>query len=142
MNRTAAQSTAVPRWTRSLLPGGLLGDNDGGGSETGTRPSRSLRDWIADVIVFLGSTGLGAVFLGSTWRYHSTPIGILDLVSGLVACLSLWMRRSRPLAVALLTVLLSTFSTMSAAAALIAIFNLAVYRDLRTLAAVTAVSLV
>jgi signal transduction histidine kinase len=143
MNSTAPQSSAVPRWTRSLLPGAMLDDGDTtGDGNTRVAPPRSLRDWVVDVIVITVSIGFGGLVLGMTWRHHATPIAILDLVGGLIACLALWVRRSRPLGVTLLAVLLSSFSAMSAGAALVAIFNLAVYRGLRTLAAVTAVSLV
>lgn len=104
--------------------------------------ARSLRDWVVDFIVIVGSLGLGVIVLEATWHKHGTLIAILDAGVGVAACLSLWVRRTRPLSVAFFALSVSLFSAMAAGATLVALFNVAVRCRLRTLAAISAFSVV
>ncbi|HEX8496564.1 MAG TPA: histidine kinase dimerization/phosphoacceptor domain-containing protein, partial [Actinomycetales bacterium] len=105
---------------------------------------RSLRDWVVDVVLFVVSLLSGAgVVAEVVTATVSAPAGwrvAADLIGGLVACLALWGRRRWPVHVAVLTALLSMFSTSSVIAVAAALFTVAVHRPRRTLAAVTALN--
>ncbi|MFI7586934.1 sensor histidine kinase [Spongisporangium articulatum] len=104
-----------------LLPGSLLGEGTG---------RRSGRDWVVDLIAFWAAVGVGlAVFVGSP-DLHEKPRWFLalDLVGGIALCLALWWRRAYPTQIAWAAALLGAFSAMSAGAALVALFSVAVHR--------------
>jgi signal transduction histidine kinase len=77
----------------------------------------------------------GALFLSVSLRSVAghVPTGQtgVDVACGVLACLALWWRRPWPLQVALVCVLLGTFSSSAGAAALFAMFSLAVHRPVR-----------
>jgi signal transduction histidine kinase len=124
-------ATRDGRWQRILLSGGLL-------EPVGGR--RTIRDWVVDVTIFGIAVAAGIFVLASTWERHSALVLVLDIVLGSGACLALWLRRERPLAVTLLAVALSSVSALAAMATLPAIFNAAIRLPLRRLAGVTALA--
>jgi signal transduction histidine kinase len=63
------------------------------------------------------------------------------VVLGVVACLSLWVRRRHPLSVALFAVPASTISALAGGATIVAVFNAALRASPRALAAITALSI-
>ena len=67
-----------------------------------------------------------------------TPQLVVDAACGSLACLSLWWRRRWPLGVAVLCVLLGTFSASATIAGLLALFSLAVHRSARPVLLVAA----
>lgn len=115
-----------------MLPGDLV---EAGGD-------RSVRDWLADILVFLAATAIGLPALRDLWPDRGTAINALDVALGSGACLSLWARRSRPVAVALFATAVSAFSALALGAALIAIFNAAMRGRVRPLFAVAVAALV
>jgi signal transduction histidine kinase len=127
MTGSATHGADVPRWQRHLLPGDVLRAPGG---------RRSTRDWIVDVVMFLLAGVLGAYVLAETWPQHGRVGAILDIACGTVACLALWVRRSRPVAVAVLAVVLATVAASAAGASLGALFNLAIRGSPGELAAV------
>jgi signal transduction histidine kinase len=132
MTASTNAQTEVPRWQRALLPADLF---------VATAGRRSLRDWLVDTLVFVVALGVGALTLSSIWDDHSKAGAALDIVLGLIACIALWWRRSRPLAVALVAVSLSAVAGMAGGAGILAVFNLAVRGPVRALAAVAALSI-
>ncbi|OMQ15935.1 sensor histidine kinase, partial [Modestobacter sp. VKM Ac-2676] len=137
----------------SLVPAHLLADPgadperspDTGSSTAGRRRvRRSVRDWAVDLAAFLASVLTGLLFVGSALSQSvPPPDGLLfaDLVLGSVGCAALWLRRRWPVGVAIGLSLLASFSDMSAAACLFALFTVAIHRRWPTVAAVTALSL-
>jgi signal transduction histidine kinase len=114
-----------------LLPGELRDAPDG---------RRSPRDWLVDVALFVAAAAGGAILLADTWSQHGELAGVVDVCAGVVALLALWVRRSRPVAVALLTLSAAIFSGLAAGASLVALFNAALRADRRSFAAVAALS--
>jgi signal transduction histidine kinase len=115
-----------------LLPGELRDSPDG---------RRSARDWIVDVALFVLAAGFGLVLLGATWQEHAELAAAFDVAAGIVSLLALWFRRSRPLAVAVLTLSAAVLSALAAGAGMVALFNAALRTSRRTLAALVVLSL-
>jgi signal transduction histidine kinase len=133
MSEPASEQFSVPRWQRPLLPGALLEDGTG---------RRSARDWVVDVVMFVLAIGIGAGVLAATWGDHSTLEAVIDIAVGVVCCLSLWVRRSHPAAVAVLTAVASIFSAAAAGPAILALFNAAIRTSARTILALVGISAV
>ena len=89
-----------------------------------------------DVLGCFLAAALGALFLSPTLRSSVDPLPpaevVLDISCGALACLSLWWRRRWALAVALICLVLGTFSISATPAGLIALFSLAVHRPVRS----------
>jgi len=121
------------RWQRALLPGDVRGDGSGG---------RSPRDWFVDVVGFLLAVGIGLVVLADSWDDHSTAMRWVDVGVAIVACCSLWWRRSHPLAIALATGIPSCVLGGPAGAGLIAAFGAIIRVPGRWVALLTALGIV
>jgi signal transduction histidine kinase len=105
---------------------------------------RTARDWSVDAAAFVIAAALGALTLStalndSTNSLTSTQVA-LDAVLGLVCCLSLWWRRRWPFEVALICVLLGTFSTAGTVAGVLALASLAIHRSVQPVLAVAVLS--
>jgi signal transduction histidine kinase len=126
-----SEPTSVARWQRRLLPGELVETVDG---------RRSARDWVVDVFLVLAALGIGAASLEATWEDHSDAMVVIDIAAGIAVSLALWVRRSRPLEVAVAAVAVASFSTMAGGAAPIAVYNVAVRSSRRALLGVAALA--
>jgi signal transduction histidine kinase len=106
------------RWQNALLPGELREHSDG---------SRSARDWIVDILMYLIAIGVGAAVLADSWdaHAHSDLMKLVDVVLGVICLVALWWRRSHPGAVGVLTAAASIVSAAAAGPGLIAGFNVA-----------------
>jgi signal transduction histidine kinase len=96
---------------------------------------RTARDWSFDAGAFVIAAALGAATLSftgdfTTDRMTSEQVAI-DAALGALCCLSLWWRRRWPFGVALVCVLLGTFSTSGTVAGLFALSSLALHRYIR-----------
>jgi signal transduction histidine kinase len=96
---------------------------------------RTARDWSVDAGAFIIAAALGALTLSVTGdvtanRMTSAQV-VTDVVLGALCCLSLWWRRRWPFGVALVCVVLGSFSTFGTVAGLFALFSLAVHRHVR-----------
>jgi signal transduction histidine kinase len=120
MSVTASDEPTVPRWQRALVPG---------------HGRRSARDWAVDVVMFGLAIGISLLLLKSTWSDHSTIEAVIDIAVGVVCCLSLWVRRSHPTPVAVLTGVCSIFSALAGGPAAFALFNATVRTSARTIVA-------
>ncbi|GAA1111079.1 sensor histidine kinase [Nocardiopsis composta] len=98
---------------------------------------RTAREWALDVLAFLFAVGwAGLVVLA--YELDDAPLAtpgwaaVADFYGWAAGCLLLWARRSRPVPVALATVLLSAVSGTAAGAMLVALYGAAVRRPPRT----------
>jgi signal transduction histidine kinase len=107
------------------------------------RPKRSRRDWLVDGAFFAGALFVGALVLGNVVKREDIPDGLVfaDLAGGLVACGLLWVRRRRPVHVAIAISVIGAFSSFSSGAGIVALFTVAVHRRYAVVAAVTAFGL-
>ncbi len=111
MSSEPAQSSGRPAlWWHVFT--GTEWDERGGGRPAG--------DWAVDAALFGFAVVLGALALGYVWHSHGVVVNALDLAFGVLACLALWVRRSRPGAV-LATIAAAAFSPLAAGAGLVAI---------------------
>ena len=102
---------------------------------------RTARDWVVDVVLFAVAVGLGGVALAESLPNHGPATRALDIIVGTAACLSLWVRRRRPVAVAIFTVGASAFFALAAGAGLVALFNAAIRASRRALLGIVALAL-
>jgi signal transduction histidine kinase len=126
-----------------------LGDRDReqgmNASATASAPRRRPRDWVVDTCLFL-LVSLAALLtaVGRVEDATQPEPGWLfaaDIVAGALGCAGLWLRRRWPVGVAVGLIALSTFSELVAAAMVVALFTVAVYRPPRTTGAVFALSM-
>src|SRR4051812_45148696 len=108
-----------------LLPGGLV-------LEPGAT-KRTLRDWLVDVAMFMLAAAIGVFVVLDARDRHTELLWVAELVFGPVALMALWWRRSHPVAVGAIAIVLSAFSGLAAGAAVAALFNLAVRGSRRAL---------
>ncbi|WP_206330474.1 sensor histidine kinase [Modestobacter sp. KNN46-3] len=137
----------------SLVPAQLLGDpgavperspDTTSGTGRRRRVRRSVRDWAVDVAAFLFAIAFGMVVVGITLSEpgpHPDALIAADVLAGSIGCLLLWWRRRWPVGVAVVLALIGSFSDMSGAAVLIALFTVAVHRRLPPVLAVTGLNL-
>ncbi|MDX3231390.1 sensor histidine kinase [Streptomyces sp. ME19-01-6] len=113
-----------------------------GGERVRTR--RTLRDWIVDVCCI----SIAAVFSLTACESMATDPSVsdealfADLMTGVAACLALWLRRRRPVGLALVLLAAGVVSFYVAGPLLVALFTVAVHRPLRTVVWVGGVALV
>ncbi|MBJ7354903.1 MAG: sensor histidine kinase [Thermoleophilaceae bacterium] len=115
----ATQAITNPRaaWKQAILPG----DFQSLSSESG----RTARDWVVDWVLFLLSSGFGVLFSldqgGTLW--------LLNAAGGAIACVSLFWRRSHPLAVGIIASVGSCVSGAAGLAWLVILYNSALRLD-------------
>jgi signal transduction histidine kinase len=141
MGAIATTGPAAP--SRSARLQSLLTATDGERRERAQRPTaRSRRDWIVDAACFLIAVAGGIYGPGALLENGAEPssaAAALIVLAGVVACLSIWLRRRWPIAVGLLTVVLGSISPAAGGASLIALFTVAVHR--RSVEAIALVAL-
>ncbi|MEV0417731.1 sensor histidine kinase [Streptosporangium canum] len=109
-----------------------------------TTPRSGLRDWAVDIGLFLLAAAYGVLMASMRLEAPSPPprwLFNLDQLTGALGCAALWLRRRRPVELALVLVALSAFSELVAGAMLVALFTVAVHRPPRTTTAVFTLSL-
>jgi signal transduction histidine kinase len=132
----------LSRWQRSLLPAMLGADHADRGDSEGVDVKRSLRDWIVDIVLFVGALGLG---VGGVWTDHtttSTPLLVLDAAMTVPTVGALWVRRRYPWAVCLIAIGGAAVSNGASGAALAAMFSAAIYCRQRRVATLFGLSLI
>jgi len=105
-------------------------------------PRRTRRDWYVDSALFLAAIGFGSAALSTS--YHHGLRGALfyiDLVVGVVVCLSLWWRRRWPFELGLASAPLLAISSFAGPAGGIILFTVAAYRRWQQVALVAALQL-
>ncbi|MFI7613211.1 sensor histidine kinase [Nonomuraea terrae] len=120
------------RWA---LPSVLLGDGLEG------RPvRRSTRDWIVDVAMFLVACGITFLSLVEM-KPQPEPLLAVEQVTGALACVAVWLRRRWPVALSLVTGLLSSYLELVGGASVVALFTVAVHRPFKISGPVTLLNL-
>jgi signal transduction histidine kinase len=117
----------LPRWHRWLLPAILGAEDAGRDASGGSDLPRSLRDWLADIVLFGFAVLVGLAFLVSVHDRVSSTVFAIDVVLMIPASLSLWVRRRHPVAVGWLAVGVALVSDGAAGAAFVALFTVAVH---------------
>nr|WP_157530247.1 hypothetical protein [Microtetraspora niveoalba] len=110
------------RW---LLPSVLLGEGEG---ERPTR--RTTRDWVVDTALFLVACGLTLASAPDIAGEAGAYIAV-EQVLGALSCAAVWLRRRRPVALALVTSLLTSVLALVGGACVVALFTVAVHRPFR-----------
>jgi signal transduction histidine kinase len=122
---------------RRLLPALLTAEP----YSDGDRLPRSTRDWIVDVIAFLIAVGGIPVIWFSERSDGTVPsqhyLIIADFVAGSLAALSMWLRRRWPVTLTVVLSLAGLAFQTTGAAAIIAMFTVAVHRRFPIVAAIT-----
>ncbi|GAA3835703.1 histidine kinase [Sphaerisporangium flaviroseum] len=113
------------------------------GSPPPSAPRSVRRDWLVDIGLFLFAAGFGVLTAMGRLDAHLPPEWLfnLDQATGALGCAALWLRRRRPVELAIALVILAAFSEMVAGAMLVALFTVAVHRPPRTSMTVFAGSL-
>ncbi|MFD3487454.1 histidine kinase [Streptomyces sp. NPDC058665] len=127
-----------------LLPSAMAGslDPERAAKRGGRRPRRTVRDWAVDLMIFFFAVFIGLVALDASEKAGNGELVIMaDLLSGLAACGTLWVRRRWPVALAVGLNLAQIVAPAASGAALVALFSLAVHRPFRPVAYVAALSL-
>ncbi|GAA2358290.1 sensor histidine kinase [Streptomyces cuspidosporus] len=117
-----------------------MGSSDEARAARRTTARRALRDWLVDVCCI----SLAAVFSMVTCESvaNDPPMSdealFADVVAGALGCLALWLRRRRPVELAVVLLGAGLVSYYVAGPLLVALFTVAVHRPLRTVALVGA----
>ena len=111
-------------------------------SPPGRRPRRTVRDWGVDTLLFLLAAFFGLIAGETTEQLNSEVVAFADQLVGAAACCALWLRRRRPVGVAVVVTVVSTFAPVAGGAALAALFGVAVHRPFRQTAALGALAVV
>ncbi len=88
-----------------------------------TRPPSEL---VVDAGWVLVAGAIGGATPASSWPHDQPALAVAEAISGTIACLSLLVRRSHPVAVAVFTTSVGAFSPMAVAAAILAVARAAV----------------
>lgn len=123
----------------------MLHEIDPGGAPPGRagHPRRTARDWAVDFTCFLLAVAVGIAAADTVAHDPATPHGlaVTDQLLGALACAALWLRRRRPVELAVALTALGLVSVTSGGAALVALFTVAVHRSFRYVAWIGGASL-
>ncbi|MGX5186769.1 histidine kinase [Streptomyces avermitilis] len=135
-------SYGLPR-QRWFLPSAVIAALDAGGAERGRHPRRTVRDWIVDFGCVLLAVVIGIAAAEAVTREHDIPHGlaVADQWLGASACAAVWLRRRRPLGLAVAMMPVGLISNTAGGAGLIALFTLAVHLPFRYVAWVGGIQL-
>ncbi|MGW7411957.1 sensor histidine kinase [Streptomyces sp. NPDC054863] len=127
------------------LPGDRGGDPgrapDPGGS-TRSRPRRTLRDWIVDLLMFVFAAAIGLAAAETVADLGESRVALVfDQVAGALACCALWLRRRWPVGVAATLIALSAVAPTSSGAMIIALFGVTVHRPFKVAGSLAAAAL-
>ncbi|MGH3289737.1 MAG: sensor histidine kinase [Streptosporangiaceae bacterium] len=91
---------------------------------------------LADAALFAFAAVVGGIAQGYLWHGHGQVLDAVDLAAGAVACLALWWRRARPVAVFVVAFAAAAFSPLAQGAGLVAVCTAAARARGRALIAV------
>ncbi|MER6067970.1 histidine kinase [Streptomyces sp. NPDC001817] len=126
-----------------MLPSALLHGLDPDSGPDGRPPRRTARDWIVDSCCFLLAVLLFLMTAVGLRQQPEVPGGlaVADVVLGALSCCAVWLRRRRPVGLAVAMVAVGTVSSTSGGAGAVALFTLAVHRPFRYVAWIGGVDL-
>jgi signal transduction histidine kinase len=127
--------TARPERHTWLFPSHLVeaARHDGPGPDQG-RPRRTVRDWVVDTAIFLLAALVGVLAAETSAQYSSEAVNLVDQIVGGLACCAVWLRRRRPVGLAVTLCVVSVFAPTAGGAMLAALFSVAVRRPFREVA--------
>jgi signal transduction histidine kinase len=127
------------RW---LLPSALVDQLDPDADRSGRRPRRTARDWLVDFACFLLAVLIGLLSADTLDQEPRLPYvwAVADQLIGALACAAVWLRRRRPVGLAVALVPVGLVSVTSGGAALVSLFTVAVHRPFRYTAWLTGVN--
>ena len=132
---------SLSRWERLLLAAELgQAEASASAAAEGALP-RTRRDWVVDLAIFAYAALAAVATAAKSHGELSTALFTIDVLLAVPACLALWARRTHPMAVAWLSVGLSTFSSAALHASQAAIFSAAIHASPRRAVQVMAASL-
>ncbi|MFJ6694881.1 sensor histidine kinase [Streptomyces sp. NPDC091272] len=113
-------------------PGSRSGGGPGAVGSARARPRRTLRDWTVDLLMFLfaAAIGIAAAQTAADFGEHRAVL-VLDQIAGALACCALWLRRRRPVGVAVVLVVLSVVAPAASGAMIVALFGVTVHRPFK-----------
>ncbi|WP_107121987.1 sensor histidine kinase [Streptomyces sp. DSM 15324] len=136
--RTPDALHTAPRLVRRpwLLPSALVAELDPDAERSGRPPRRTARDWVVDFTCFLLAVVVGVLAAQSLGSEEDMPRALLvtDQLLGVLSCAALWIRRRRPLGLAVAMVPVGFLSNTAGGACMVALFTLAVHRPFRYVA--------
>ncbi|WP_157520729.1 sensor histidine kinase [Herbidospora daliensis] len=101
-----------------------------------TTPGRGRATDAALFLLAIALTTLGVI---DNLDHHPAPVPFaVDAVLGALSCLGVWLRRSRPVGFAVVTVAASVYSMSAAGVALIALFTVAAHRPVKVVGPIVA----
>ncbi|WP_320671416.1 sensor histidine kinase [Patulibacter defluvii] len=109
----------------------------------GTPIKRRTRDWIIDSLCFLLAILFGVLTYADAFPdgVATDALAAVDLVVGVAACLSVWLRRRWPVQLAVVLGIVSSFVSLSTGAAAVAVFTVVLHRTPRVAMPVVALNL-
>ncbi|MFE3168664.1 sensor histidine kinase [Streptomyces sp. NPDC059224] len=118
------------RW---LFPSAVIHELDPGPGAAGRRPRRTARDWLVDFSCFVLAVLLGVTAAKTVWQdpHVSHGLAVTDQLVGGLACAALWLRRRRPMGLAIAMIPVSLVSDTAGGAAMVALFTVVVHRPFR-----------
>ncbi|MEU2280593.1 histidine kinase [Streptomyces sp. NPDC013178] len=141
-DQAARTAPAFPQ-RRWLLPSAVAAELDPDAGPSGRRPRRTVRDWIVDFCCFLMAVAIGIGVADTLPAQEGLPhaLYVADQLLGALSCAAVWLRRRRPVALAVATIPLGFVATTSAGAGVVALFTLTVHRPFRYVAWIGGVQL-
>ncbi|MFE9093228.1 sensor histidine kinase [Streptomyces sp. NPDC007264] len=126
----AALAHGLPR-RRWFLPSAVIAELDP--EAAGRRPRRTVRDWVVDIGCFLLAVIAAFAAGASVTSDPRTPhaLVVVDLGLGVLACAAVWLRRRRPLGLALAMIPVGLVSNTAGGVCMIALFSVAVHRPFK-----------
>lgn len=108
------------------------------------QPRRTARDWVVDFTCFLLAVLVGVLSAVALADDPNTPhaVAAVDQWVGALACAAVWLRRRRPLGLAVAMLAAGLVSVTAGGAGLVALFSLAVHRPFRYVGLVSGASVV
>ncbi|MFE5629383.1 sensor histidine kinase [Streptomyces sp. NPDC056543] len=123
-----------------LLPSAMADPTASG--HPGRRPRRTVRDWVVDSVLFLCAVFIGLLAAETSDQYNSEAVAFADQLLGAAACCALWLRRRRPVGLAVALSLVSVVAPVAGGAFLVSLFSVAVRRPFREIAWIGALAAV
>ncbi|WEP00169.1 histidine kinase [Streptomyces sp. FXJ1.172] len=126
-----------------MLPSAVVRELDPDAAPEGRPARRTARDWAVDICCFLLVVLLYLVTAVPLVQHPDVPEGLIvaDVLLGALSCLAVWLRRRRPVGLAVALLAVGLVSSTSGWAFLAAVFTVAVHRPFRYVAWIAGTSL-
>ena len=104
-------------------------------------PVRTGRDWVVDTAAFLlaAGFGIGLALLRVDSPHVADWVLVADQIAGGLACAALWLRRRWPFEVAVVLLLVTSFSETAGGASAVALLAVAIHGTIRQAIVATAI---